>query len=528
MIDPDAYLRDIEADSFDVAEYLRSIDPAHIELLLQDSECRRQLTRFDPLLFAIIYFAKSITDEDGVMSFAEMHFELCRLALTWTERHDPMDNRHAALAPRHAGKSSWLFKILPLWALAHGHVKFMAAFTSNGTQAQIWFTNVKRELDGNQLLRTDYPDLCTPAMRETTGRAVMDNQHAYSARGGAALFATGIDSNSLGLNIDDRRPDLIIFDDIEPDESNYSPYQKSQRLTTVVDTCLGMNLRANVLFVGTVVMLGSIFHDFVTFNDGEASDDTKWIEQQRIKVHHFEPFREVTTSVGVERHSMWPQKWTTKFLESIEATAMFAKNFLNRPIGMDGEYWTVKDFRYGTLQSLGYVPALKVISIDPAVKDKKTNDYTAVSVLQYAPDAVVKNGQRGVFEIIEAHEFRLTPGEPFVRRIQGILGVHPDVFAIIVETNQGGMLWAHLLRDLGVHIWDVTHSDHKWVRAAKGLAFYHDERVLHRTKLPKLERQMMAYPKVLHDDLLDSVSQALLEIERRYNSSSRSSSYSYG
>jgi phage terminase large subunit-like protein len=527
MIDTSAYLRGIEADSFDVAEYLRSIDPAHIELFLQDSECRRQLTRFDPLLFAILYFGKSVTDDDGVMSFAEMHFELCRLALTWTQRHEPMDNRHAALAPRHAGKSSWLFKILPLWALAHGHVKFMAAFTSNGTQAQIWFTNVKRELDGNQLLRMDYPDLCTPAVRETTGRAVMDNQHAYSSRGGSALYATGIDSNSLGLNIDDRRPDLIIFDDIEPDESNYSPYQKQQRLITVIDTCLGMNLRANVLFVGTVVMLGSIFHDFVVRNDGEQSDDTKWIEDQRIHIHHFEPFTEVKTSVGVERRSMWPHKWTAKFLESIEHTAMFAKNFLNRPIGMDGEYWTLKDFRYGRLTELGHVPALKVLSIDPAVKDKKTNDYTAMSVLQYAPDAMSKSGQRGMFEVMEAYEFRLTPGEPFVQRVRGILAVHPDIFAIIVETNQGGMLWAHLLRDLPCQIWDVTHSDHKWVRAAKGLSFYHDERVLHRRKLPKLERQMMAYPKVLHDDLLDSVDQALLEVEKRYSTSNRSRSYDY-
>ena len=509
MVDVESYLANVDPATFEVAGYLRAIEPTHIDLMLQDSECRRVLTKHDPLLWAIIYFSKSITDDDGIMSFADMHFDLCRLALTWSKRHEPMENRHAVLAPRDAGKSTWLFKILPLWALAHGHVKFVAAFTSTGPQAHKWSTNVKRELDHNELLRFDYPELCNPAVRESTGRAIMDTQTVYSARSGATLFAAGIDSSNLGLNVDDRRPDLLIFDDIEPDESNYSAYLKSQRLTTLIDTCFGMNLRAHVMLVGTVTMMGSIFHDLVLRNDGEENEDTKWIDEQKIQIHHFEPF--VTEPTG-DRRSIWPQKWTLKFLEAIEHTVSFAKNFLNRPIGLDGSYWTTRDFRYGSLQR----PAIKVLSIDPAVKDKKTNDYTAMSVIAYDPDMTNDRGDRGCYEVIDSIQMRVTPGQPFVHRVQGLLGVYPDIFSIIVETNQGGLLWLALLHDLHVPVWEVTATEHKWVRAAKLLNFYQEGRVMHRRKHVKLERQQLAYPKVMHDDLLDSVGQGVLELERRY------------
>lgn len=507
------YLIDVDPLTFDAGSYLRSIEPTHIDLMLQDSACRRALTKHDPLLWAIIYFGKSITDHDtGVMSFADLHFDLCRLAYSWAFHHEPMENRHAVLAPRDAGKSTWLFKILPLWALAHGHVKFVAAFTSTGPQAHKWSTNVKRELDNNELLRIDYPDLCTPAIRQSTGRAVMDNQSTYSARSGATLFAAGIDSSNLGLNIDDRRPDLLIFDDIEPDESNYSSYLKQQRLTTLIDTCFGMNLKAHVMMVGTVTMMGSIFHDLVLRNDGEETDDNKWITEQKINIHHFEPF--VTEPDG-NRRSVWPFKWTLKFLEGIEHTVSFAKNFLNRPIGMDGAYWTMRDISYGSLEC----PAIKVLSIDPAVKDKKTNDFTAMSVVAYDPHQITNKGVNGCYEVIEAIEMRVTPGQPFVKRVEGLLAVYPDIHAILIETNQGGMLWMNLLYDLPVQVWEVTATEHKWVRAAKLLNFYQEGRVTHRRKHVRLERQQLAYPKVMHDDLLDSVGQAVLELERRYSMS---------
>lgn len=509
--DPDPYLSGVDPAVFSPAEYIRSLDPANIRTLLRSREARIRMTRDDPLLFALLYFPKSLTSPDnGVIELNDMHFELCRMARTWREKHGPEENRDAVLAPREAGKSTWLFKILPLWAAAHGHVRFVAAFTSAGRQADIWFTNLKRELDGNRLLRIDYPDLCMPAVRAATGRAFTDTKTAYSSRSGATFFAAGIDSSNLGLNVDDARPDLILFDDIEPDESNYSVYQKQGRLTTVIDTVMYMNLRATVVFVGTVVMMGSIFHDFVQYNDGEITDDNKWVKEQNIKVHHFEPI----IRDGNEERSLWPNKWPLEWLKSKENTRDYAKNMANRPANLGGDYWDKADIRHGSLERY----AIKVLSIDPATKDQKHNDFTAMSVVTYDPDFKRLDGSLGAFEVVDCADMHVVPGRPFVERVKAFLAVHPDISVIIIETNQGGMVWRAMLEEEGlpVLIWEVTASEHKWTRAAKALAHYQDAAVFHRRKFARLEGQMLSFPKVHHDDLLDSVGQAILELEARF------------
>lgn len=511
---PDHYLAGVDPALFDPAEYIRSIDPANIGYMLRSPEMRRRLTREDPLLFALIYFRKSLTDPDnGIVELNDMHFELCRMARTWMVKHGLEENRYAVLAPRHAGKSTWLFKILPLWAAAHGHLRFIAAFTSTGGQAAIWFTNVKRALDGNRLLRADFPDLCMPALRESTGRAFTDTKTAYSSRSGATFFAAGIDSSNLGLNVDDARPDLVLFDDIEPDESNYSAYQKQQRLITAIDTCMYMNLKANVVFVGTVVMTGSIMHDFVLYNQGEHTDDNKWVEEQHIDVRHFRPILE--NSDGTER-SLWPNKWPLTYLKANCTTRDYAKNFDNQPANFGGDYWDISDIRYGSLETY----AIKVLSIDPATKDAKHNDLTAFAVITYNPGYKRLNGDYGGFEVVDAVDMHIVPGDPFVNRVKAFLAVHPDIHAIIIETNQGGMVWKTMLQQAGIpcQIWEITATEHKWVRAAKGLTHYQDGGVMHRRKFARLERQMLSFPRVHNDDLVDADCQGINELHRRYGS----------
>lgn len=49
---------------------------------------------------------------------------------------------------------------------------------------------------------------------------------------GLSFAARGIDAASLGMKVGEKRPDLLILDDIEPDESSYSAYQTRIRKTS--------------------------------------------------------------------------------------------------------------------------------------------------------------------------------------------------------------------------------------------------------------------------------------------------------
>ncbi|WP_176734727.1 hypothetical protein, partial [Streptomyces sp. EN23] len=193
------------------------------------------------------YLKHHLKDDEGRVTFGDAHLDWCRAARHWIRQPaGPGENRHAYIAPRNMGKSTWWFLILPTWAAAHGHVRFAAAFAMAAGPAQTHLATFKREIDTNALLRRDYPKLCTAAKRPS-GTNIADTQSMYMAESGFVFAARGIDSSNLGMKVGEQRPDLILCDDIEPDESSYGPELARKRRTTLVDAILPLNVYARVV-----------------------------------------------------------------------------------------------------------------------------------------------------------------------------------------------------------------------------------------------------------------------------------------
>lgn len=323
----DTYLAGETAATFDFEKWLCQYD----ERLLADPRGRRALCRLDPMLFAVLYLRKHLMAEatGGKITFNDMHLELYRQARQWIKpRTRPRQFRDAYIAPRESGKSSMLFLILPLWAAAHRHVRFIAAFSDSATQAETHLATFKHELDTNELLRNDHPYLCTPATRPK-GAQVADHKGMLQTKGGFVFAARGADSGNLGLKVGDARPDLILCDDIEPGEAKYSLYQAHQRLMTLQDVILPLSEHARVILVGTVTMPGSIIHQLVKHGRGDP-EAPNWIADQNFRTHHFHAI--VPTDDGGER-SMWPAKWSIEYLNEIRHSRAYLKNFANDPRG---------------------------------------------------------------------------------------------------------------------------------------------------------------------------------------------------
>ncbi len=181
--------------------------------------------------------------------------DLAEHGKTWIE-NEP--SRHAWIAPRESGKSQWLFKILPLWAAAHEHVKFIAAFSDSENQATTHLRSFKKELDNNALLKKDYPLLCAPMMGTHVKRYVSQSNEQIEQANGFIFVAKGIDAKSLGLKVGNKRPDLILLDDIEPTESNYSINEVEKRKRTMLDGVFYLGSNAKIEIVGTTTMSGSL------------------------------------------------------------------------------------------------------------------------------------------------------------------------------------------------------------------------------------------------------------------------------
>lgn len=494
----DPYDPRVNSENFDLAGYL-----AQYDLRLFDHPAgRRAVTKYDPLLFAITYLRHHIST-DGVVSFADPHFEWAQNARGWIRPNELKQGRHAFVAPRDTGKSTWWFLILPMWAAAHGHKKFAAAFAHSGGQSETHLHAFRSELGENYLLREDFPKLCQPA-RKPNGKTTADNIQMLRCASGFAFAARGVDAANLGLKEKDTRPDLILLDDVEPDEASYSQYQMEKRRGTIIEAILPMNLRAHVVLVGTVTMPGSIVHQLVAKARGDE-DLEAWVNEEGFQPHHHLPI--LLRDDGTER-SIWPFKWPLAFLRSIRRTRSYAKNFLNDPVGNAGGYWSLEDFTYAILPNV----TAQMLSIDPAITTKNTSDPTGIAVVSYAPGMVVRDTQGRIREKIPsrcqvdmAAEVRLV-GEPLRLYVLKVLRENPRIRLVVVEANQAGEHWHAILHHLPVRLVIVYSSEPKEVRAANLLELYQSQppRVVHAKRLTLLEQQMASFPRG-KDDLVDAV-----------------------
>jgi hypothetical protein len=316
---------------------------------------------------------------------------------------------------------------------------------------------------------------------------------------------------------------LIIFDDVEPDEAQYSAYQAAKRLGTIIDAVLPMNFEATVVFVGTVTMAGGITHQLVKVATSREKPE-QWILDEDIIVHYYEP---ILTLADGSQKSIWPEKWSLDYLLRHEHERSFAKNFKNQPISSEGEYWSEDDFRYARMTGV----TKTLISIDGAVTTKKTSDYTGIANIAYRPGRAGVGAVPRVLpkcSVQDAQQVRLT-GEPLRKKVLSMISASPTpVTLILVEVNQGGELWHSVLHDMPVKVEVIVNSINKEVRASRLLNWYQRFYVDHRQKLPALEEQMLAYPDVLHDDMLDAVASGVAYFAKtKKKKSARVSNQSY-
>lgn len=476
------------------------------ERLLTFPEGRRELTRLDPLLFAMIYLPHHLNIPGMTPSLCDFHLDLIEWAKQWA---NPLGRRkeHRAcfIAPRQSGKSTWVFLILPLWAAAHGHKTFVAAFSDSETQAMTHLHSVKMELQQNELLARDFPALVAPAKGTNVGRFLMQNRNQIMQSNGFIFMSKGADSAALGMKVGERRPDVLLFDDIEPGESNYSELEARKRRETLLSDLFPLNDWAVVGIVGTTTMPNSLIdqmrkvYDFKKNYEGpedlfrEALDpELRWVADESIEVHYWPA---IFDRDGVEE-SLWPERWSVEELNAERHTRSFAKNMMNRPVSLDGGYWSEEDIEIDIPESFGNT----ILSVDPAVTTKKRSDYTGL--------AVVSRGNDGKIYVVHAEQLKGS-GDQIYSRAEELIERF-NVKLVYIETNQGGDLWRQVFAGIPAKFRSVRQTQKKEIRAAKAHDIYKKGNVKHVAHFPALEEQMLAFPKVAHDDVLDAVVSGVL------------------
>lgn len=485
-----------------LVEALREFNPR----LLETPEGRKVLTKHDPLLFAAVYMPHKLKAHEGdVITLNEFHLDVLEYAKSWARPLSAHEKNHDCfIAPRMTGKSTWIFHILPIWAGAHEHKRYILSFSDSDTQSKQWLMNFKTEINSNKLLQEDYPEFCDLARQGESARAYQDNRNITKRGNGFIFQVAGADSNVLGANVDGIRPEILLFDDIEPTESNYSEHEARKRLNTVLSAHFYLNPYAIKAFIGTTTMPDSIIDQirkvgeyktsWLTENawDKDAFRNSlepqyRWVVDHDIECHYWPA---IISEDSGER-SLWPEKWTLEWLNSQRHTREFAMNMMNRPISLDGGYWGEEDIIVDEPDTYGNT----IISVDPAVTTKRTSDYTGIAVLS--------RGNDGKIYVRHAEQVKYT-ADVLREHIEDIIKKY-DAKVVYVETNQGGDLWKQVFAGISAKLRTMRVSEKKELRAAQAHDIYRKGKVAHVRNFPALQEQMLAFPRVPHDDVLDAV-----------------------
>lgn len=157
--------------------------------------------------------------------------------------------RLAVAAPRGHAKSTIASLAFPLWCVCFGYEKLIVLISNTAEQAQEHLTNIKRELETNELLARDFPHAAGPAASPPWRKA-----HVVT-RNQVALLALGAGNQIRGRKFGSNRPGLMILDDVEAAEGVRSEEQRSKQ---------GEWFRSAVAQAGTattnIVVVGTTLH----------------------------------------------------------------------------------------------------------------------------------------------------------------------------------------------------------------------------------------------------------------------------
>jgi len=170
----------------------------------------------------------------------------------------------AMAMPRGSGKTS-LCEVACLWALVYGHREFVALIGADEEHAANMLDSIKVELESNDLLLADFPEVCFPiqaleGIHQRAGGQLFQGAQTHigwtareivlptipgSPASGAIMRVAGITGRIRGMKhkrVDGSsiRPALVLIDDPQTDESARSPSQCAARERILAGAILGL------------------------------------------------------------------------------------------------------------------------------------------------------------------------------------------------------------------------------------------------------------------------------------------------
>lgn len=367
-----------------------------------------RLGAVDGAFYSKFFFPKTVRQD-----VPEMHREM------WMDLDDPTA-RCVAFKVFRDGAKTTLTRLFTSRRIAYG-VSHTIVYTSNSELHAVrslkW---IRRQVEYNQLWAQAF-GLRRGAKWSDTEVEIIHGVDEYPI----SIVAVGITGQVRGINLDDYRPDLVVADDVDNEETAGTPEQRKKAADLLFGALLnGLAPRSEAVNAKFVLLQTPL-------TDGDLIDVASKDTSFRCKT--FGCFDE-------HGQSRWPSRYPTEELLKEKANYV-QRNQLSLWM-REKECKIVGDelasFRREWLRYYDQLPpgGWYRVSLDPAISDSKDADYFA-SVVWYM------HGRRRY--LVEYHQAKgVMPDEAINRTFDFIFKYHPR--QIVVESVAYQKVLAWLLR----------------------------------------------------------------------------------
>lgn len=261
--------------------------------------------------------------------------------------------RIAIASPRSFMKSTSCSVEFPLRSAAFGHYKEILIVSNSEALAINFLRSIKINFEANERMHHVFGDQTSDKWTEN---------HIITRNPRVSIRAVG-----WGAQIRGFRPDLIIMDDIESDETVVSEDIRKKMKEWILKAAINsLTVDGSIIWVGTLINRVSLLYDWI-HNPPEG-----WTTVFN---------KAYIDGIEEEGHELWPEVWNHKKLQARKSEIgswAFSSEFMNEPIPSDGNRFNPSTFQYFKDDDLKGKQTGMYIAIDPAFSEEKTADFGVI------------------------------------------------------------------------------------------------------------------------------------------------------
>ena len=402
----------------------------------------------------------------------------------------------AVAEPRDFGKSTKLMAAV-LWSILLGYKRFVIYISKSYEDAVKYLAPMRLELENNKLLRAVYGN--QRSAKWTEGEMELNL--------GAKILARGRGQSIRGLKYMQYRPDLIVLDDID-DENSVASDEIRRKTEQWFDSAVMPAIdptNGSLINIGTVLHMDSLI--------------AKHVGRDCDKYGNFSPH--VYKALNEKEESIWPEKFSTQMLleEKKRNPYSFAQERMNEPIPIGSGMFKREFFRYFRFvdgkvvceDSKGKVSwKLSDLNIyltyDLAVTAKEYSDWTVGAVVGISPDSelfvleYLRNQYEDPDKIIEDIFALKSKWNPKLVGIESVAFQRWLIINLNKEMKKRNDFL--MLTELKADTDKTRRISQLQPRFANGSVFIQNT-------MGDLETELVTFPVGVHDDIADALAYVL-------------------